>query len=222
MLPDGCIDFIARLDVGHRGKLVELTSLTVCGPMDRHRMVDLSPSVAWAGVRFRCGQAGPLPGVHPPEIFGRQVPALDCSPRYACLLDRIAACTTPMEVLPAMATFLTGQSPEGPACERAAKAVEMLGQDGARISQVASVLGVAERTLHRDIHRSVGLSPKSLARILRFQKAWARMQSAHLPDLCALALEAGYADQSHITREFQEFAGVPPRALDDSGPKTKL
>ena len=226
VLPDGCIDLIARFDVsGHRAAVP--TSLTVSGPTDRYRLVELPPSVAWAGVRFRPWAAGPLLAIHPPELFNRDVDALDCSPRFVELLDRIAARETPIRALAAMRAFLLGlaaRTPPDPGSERAMKAVGLLGRGGgmARVSGVAKALGVGGRTLHRDVHRSVGLPPKVVARIFRFQASLARLRSSTSPDLCAVALDAGYSDQSHMTREFQALAGITPGCLGDSGPTTGL
>ena len=56
---------------------------------------------------------------------------------------------------------------------------------------------------------SVGLSPKRWLRLRRFQRALA---SAHRADVdwASAAIELGYADQAHLTREFRAFAGITP------------
>ena len=59
----------------------------------------------------------------------------------------------------------------------------------------------------------VGMSPKRLARIARFQHA---LQTLHALDAgqrgTLTAVECGYADQAHFVREFRELAGCPPEA----------
>jgi AraC-like DNA-binding protein len=82
-----------------------------------------------------------------------------------------------------------------------------------RVSNVAKVIGVSERTLRRDIIATVGLSPKVLARILRFQKTLTLLRLRKQPDLCDIAFDCGYADQAHMGREFQEFSGLTPTAF---------
>ena len=57
----------------------------------------------------------------------------------------------------------------------------------------------------------VGISPKRLARIVRFQRAL-RMLRAPEGSGVATALECGYADQPHFIRDFTELAGCSPAA----------
>jgi AraC-like DNA-binding protein len=57
----------------------------------------------------------------------------------------------------------------------------------------------------RRFEASVGLRPKSFARILRFQRATALKRSGR--DWGEVALSCGYYDQPHLIKEFQEFAG---------------
>jgi methylphosphotriester-DNA--protein-cysteine methyltransferase len=55
----------------------------------------------------------------------------------------------------------------------------------------------------------VGLPPKTVARLLRFQWVRERIQSAP-GQWGEMAYAAGYADQSHLNREFRELAGTTP------------
>lgn len=69
--------------------------------------------------------------------------------------------------------------------------------------------GVSLRTLQRSFNRRVGVSPKLLARIIRFHHvclAW-----RHAPEtLARVAAECGYCDESHLIRDFRTFVGEPP------------
>jgi transcriptional regulator GlxA family with amidase domain len=77
-------------------------------------------------------------------------------------------------------------------------------------------VGLGDRQLRRRFAEAVGYGPKTLDRILRFQRflVLARATSA---DLARLAIEAGYADQAHLTRECTRLSGLPPAALLASG-----
>jgi AraC-like DNA-binding protein len=80
------------------------------------------------------------------------------------------------------------------------------------VGVVAVELGVSARQLHRRISDAVGYGPKVLARVLRFR----RLQALSPAPLAELALDAGYADQAHMTAEVTELAGVSPvRFLKD-------
>ncbi len=77
--------------------------------------------------------------------------------------------------------------------------------------------GIGDRQLRRRFADAVGYGPKTLQRILRFQRFLALAEREAAPDLARLALDAGYADQAHLTRETRRLAGIPPAALLASG-----
>ena len=69
-----------------------------------------------------------------------------------------------------------------------------------RIREVALRIGTTERTLERLFDLHVGLRPKELARIVRFQAS-------------LRGIDGGYYDDSHRIHDFVEFAGVSPSAM---------
>jgi AraC-like DNA-binding protein len=56
---------------------------------------------------------------------------------------------------------------------------------------------------------AAGYGPKTLQRVLRFR----RFLAGPRDDLARAALEAGYADQPHLTREVARLAGTTPSRL---------
>jgi transcriptional regulator GlxA family with amidase domain len=59
----------------------------------------------------------------------------------------------------------------------------------------------------------VGLGPKTLARLLRFQAAAARVVGEPAAGLATVSGDSGYFDQSHMVRDFMTFAGTSPDDL---------
>jgi AraC-like DNA-binding protein len=80
------------------------------------------------------------------------------------------------------------------------------------VTTVAAVLEISQRQLRRRCEAAIGYPPKVLQRIVRFQRilAHARAHEQAQPNLALLAAEHGYADQAHLTREFQRLAGRSP------------
>lgn len=70
--------------------------------------------------------------------------------------------------------------------------------------------GVSHRRFIALFRRTVGLSPKTYLRILRFQRALQLFKRGEINSLALLAAQAGYSDQAHFNRDFREFAGVTP------------
>jgi AraC-like DNA-binding protein len=81
------------------------------------------------------------------------------------------------------------------------------------IRELAETSGVSIRQLERQFQRQVGMSPKTLARVIRFESARRRMEHAPETSLTELAHELGFADQAHFSREFRALAWISPRAF---------
>ena len=85
---------------------------------------------------------------------------------------------------------------------------------GARIDDLAIRAGCTRRHLERLFLDQVGLTPKRLSRIRRFQRALATLEQAQASGARSAGLTAatvcGYADQSHFVHEFRELAGTTP------------
>lgn len=82
-----------------------------------------------------------------------------------------------------------------------------------RMSEVASKFGKSRRQLERLFLETVGVTFKFFCIITRLNRAADLIASQPLPGLAEIAAEAGYADQSHMTRDFTRLAGNPPGRL---------
>ena len=84
-----------------------------------------------------------------------------------------------------------------------------------RARRGAGALGISERQLRRRFADAVGYGPKTLARVLRFQRFLTLAGGGD--DLARLAFAAGYSDQAHLTRECRRLAGRTPAELVAAG-----
>jgi AraC-like DNA-binding protein len=82
------------------------------------------------------------------------------------------------------------------------------GADG--IGALAAETGVSRYALIRAFKRSFGLSPEEMRRQLRIERA--RVLLAGSAALVDIAAAAGFADQSHMTRELRRLLGISPAA----------
>jgi AraC-like DNA-binding protein len=78
------------------------------------------------------------------------------------------------------------------------------------VRSLAARLGLGERQVERELARHVGLRPKMLLRIARFQHALAVARGNETLSWSAVAARAGYFDQAHLTHEFRRFAACTP------------
>ena len=79
-----------------------------------------------------------------------------------------------------------------------------------RVSQLCEKFDISERSLQRLTARRIGLTPKWLVQRRRLHEAAGRLSSAEPPDLARVALDLGYADQAHFTRDFRTVTALTP------------
>jgi AraC-like DNA-binding protein len=206
VVPDACVDLIWS---GHR--------LTIAGPDTRARLVTLAPGTRIVGVRLRPGVAGAVLGLPATELCDEAPDAREVLGRDAAeaLLAELHAGGDPHAVLRRAVELRAARGPDS--LVRAA--ITALDRPDARVAEVADDLGLSARQLQRRVADAVGYGPKTLARVLRFRRLQALAASQRA--LVDLALDAGYADQAHMTVEVTRLAGLSPvRFLKDCTPTT--
>ena len=106
--------------------------------------------------------------------------------------------------------FAAGRQPDS----RVEAAVQSIRASGGTrpLEQIATSLGTSPRNLQRLFAAEVGITPKMLARITRFQRVFSAWRSDPA-SLSRIAADCGYFDQSHLIRDFRDFAGKPAAAF---------
>jgi AraC-like DNA-binding protein len=77
------------------------------------------------------------------------------------------------------------------------------------IGEIASRTGFTERHIEQLFKKHVGLTPKFLARIVRFNRIF-HLISDKQPDWSDIVFQSGFYDQSHFIRNFKAFTGEDP------------
>ena len=146
----------------------------------------------------------------PEEVFGRfardlvhrlyEAPSWDA--RFACLDRALAA--------------RIGDPEDVPAGVRCAWHHLMASSGRMRIGRIVQEVGWSQRHFIAQFTHELGVSPKVLARILRFGRIVRAVRANGAADLADLATMAGYYDQSHLARDVRQFAGTTPGELRES------
>jgi AraC-like DNA-binding protein len=205
--PDGCADLIF---VGG--------TLRIAGP-DREAKVESIPQgTTVVGLRFQPGAASSWLQVSVSEIVGARLPLEDFWGSEARrLADWVGEGRTPEGVAARLETALAHRARVLDAPDEIPRAifrtVAATRPGEAVVGHLADRLGMSERTLRRRCREAFGYGPKTLDRILRFQRfmALARRPGAGGP--ADLAVAAGYADQPHLTRETRQLSGLTPGTI---------
>jgi AraC-like DNA-binding protein len=200
VLPDGCMDLIWSGD-----------DLIVAGPDTRAHVVVDEPGARYTAVRCAPGTGPTLFGTPADELRDRRVPLSDVWAERDVreLAERIAAAADPAACLEAAAAERL-RAADREADRFAALVVDRL-RVGADVASVADTVNLSERQFRRRSLTAFGYGPKTLARILRLDRA---LGLAHQGIPAArVAAHAGYADQAHLSRDVKALAGVPLRTL---------
>jgi AraC-like DNA-binding protein len=186
--------FVAGLDSGHA--TVASTGASLCMQIDltppgAYRLFGL-PMYEWAGSTLPLDDFG--------RDFGRLAARLeetrDWSARFV-LLDAFVRARM-QRTLPASA--------------QVAWAWQRLraSHGTVRVAELAERLGWSRKHLAARFATEIGRPPKAVARLLRFERLQELLTATAAPDWSALAYDCGYADQSHLVRDFRDFTGTTP------------
>jgi AraC-like DNA-binding protein len=203
VLPDGCVDVVCA-----GGELV------IAGPGTVPARPGLEAGLLKLGVRFRVGAAGAALGFAMHELVDQAVPLSELWGRDAVVAaDRIAMARTPSAALSVLIRAVGERlASAGPIDLKVRTAVMASARWHTLVGALARSLGITERHLLRRFRHAVGYGPTTLARVLRFQRflAAAQRRNEARADLAGLAIDAGYCDQAHLTRECRRLAGLTP------------
>lgn len=203
VVPDGCVDLVWR-----SGRLF------VAGPDVTVARPELAPGAVVLGARFRAGAASGWLGLRMDEIVGRAVDMADIWDRRTVreLNDRVGdAATIPAQVRllsRALTDRASAQAAPDPAAARMFSWLSAGLGSGEPVATLRRRLDMSERTLLRRSRQHFGYGPKTLDRILRFQRFQAIADRADRAGLAEMAAGSGYADQAHLSREIQALCGV--------------
>jgi AraC-like DNA-binding protein len=200
VLPDLTVDLV-RVNGSH---------LYVMGPPTAARRMQLAPGLSVEGARLRAGAASRV---------------LDCPP--AELLDRKAAIedvlSTPLELSsdatgPSLHTMVPNllRRDDGRAGDSTVRSAIawLFANSHSSLDELSRQVSWSDRKLRRRFVDAVGMGPKLVQRIVRVQRALHLLRARTGGfSLSGLALECGFADQAHMTREVAHFTGFTPSRL---------
>ena len=219
IFPDGCMELVFHLGTpfsawGDDGCEAEQPAAFLVGQLTRALRVRPSRRAAVVGVRFHPGGAFPFLRMPQHELHGRLPALADVSPGLARTAERLHDARDIDSAVAAIAGQLAALavSFDRPDRRVVASVAAIAASAGAvPVEDLAHRCGLGARQLERLFRDAVGLAPKTLARLARFQAALRACENG--APLSAAGIVAGYADQAHFAREFRRVAGLSPSAF---------
>ncbi len=157
MLPDACSDLIWEQGVG----------AYIAGPDTGPFRPASTPGPVIVGIRFRPSAGGRVLQTPLSEITNQRVPLADLLPPAA---RRLPATLDPAEAAERVLDITGALVAEGEPDPAMTRAAALLRDPAARTEAVASQVGLSERQFRRRCQAAAGYGPKTLQRVLRFQR----------------------------------------------------
>jgi AraC-like DNA-binding protein len=175
-----------------------------------------------AGVELRLTPLGAfrLLGMPSSELAHRavEVDALEGRP-LAELADHLASARDWPARFELLDAVLLRRAAEGPEVEPAVAWAwrQLVAAHGnIPVSVLADEAGWSRRHFIARFRQHVGLAPKPAGRVIRFNRAVQLLRGDGAASVSAVAAACGYADHSHLVRDFHDLAGCTPTALVDA------
>jgi AraC-like DNA-binding protein len=218
VLPDGKTELIVHFGADFE-KLegegyVRQARVLMSGQLTERIMLRPTGAIGVASIRFKAAGAARFFDLPYEEIVDQVVDFSKHVPDVARTLESgIAACSTHEDRFAALLALLESRLSEESqedafvrqACQYITKS-----EGEYSVQELVKLIGFSERQLERKFKKQVGITPKILSRIMRFQKFLALTKTSTHLTLADAALACGYYDQSHFIRDFTRFSGVSP------------
>jgi AraC-like DNA-binding protein len=187
----------------------------VSGAYQRYFVIDTAEHASIIGVHFRPGGAFPFLRVPPGELADCHVDLETLWGRSAIeLREQLLTATTPADRFAVLEHHLVQRLTGVGSGHRAVPfALDQLARPGVTVGDVAATLQLSRRRFIEVFTAEVGMTPKRLSRVLRFQRASELAKRGSPPDWAQLARACGYFDQSHLIHDVSEFTGTSPMRL---------
>jgi AraC-like DNA-binding protein len=185
----------------------------VAGLTDTHGVVDQGGPIECVDLKLTPLGAYTLLGVPMGELANQVVDLSDLLPGVGSLTERLANTSALADRVRLLDAYLTDRAERGPRpAPEIVFALRRLAETHGRceVGALTGEVGWSRRHLVSRFRQQVGLAPKTLGRVLRFERLLRRLSAAGGGRFTELALACGYYDQAHMNRDFREFAGTTP------------
>lgn len=219
VLPNGAIELIINL--GNPHKVVDCQDFTrfqlyrncwLAGIQESFIIIEALKESDLIGIRFRPGGAYHFLRMSVNDLTNQVVEAEQIFGAFAQeLRERLITAATPaarLHIIESMLMQRIGERSPHPLVDQVVAAIRRDPEQS--ITALSQQTGLSEKHLISLCKRHVGTTPKTLMRILRFQKVINLVSAQSQVDWTEVAHSCGFYDQAHMIREFKLLGGSTP------------
>ncbi|MFF2017112.1 helix-turn-helix domain-containing protein [Paenibacillus sp. NPDC058177] len=208
VVPDGCLHLVVCCHKEH-------PSANICGSIFKGRQgVFVRSDCEYFVICFMPGYAEFFLKYPIGEFSEMEIPIQEVFPHAAELLERVAEQTSFAGRIRAFEAFYLNHFRDGLEVPLLVKYLteKIITLRGAlNVKELAQDTGYSSRYMLKTFEKFVGVSPKLLGRIVRFQNVIYSLEHKHCDETLDRIFEMGYFDQNHFIKEFKEFSFVTPK-----------
>ncbi|GEN26560.1 hypothetical protein HVA01_02060 [Halovibrio variabilis] len=205
-IPDGCIDIIFDCDASSPKAEVFGTPMAAIN-------VELECHHRYFGVRFASSIIPNCLKVSAEELIEHHFSLEDVIPNADQLLEEVAGQTDFAIQVAVFQKFFENKEARQLSMLTQAVVRFIFDQQGnIRIDKLAALTGYSTRTIQRQFHADMGMSPKAFSRIIRCQSAVYAINHRHQVTFSDMAFELGFSDQPHFLKEFKTLVSTTPKS----------
>lgn len=220
IFPDGCIELVFHYgDLFEEYKTGDTSDVQprsfIYGQIEKFIEIKATGKIGVLGIRFFPNGLKPFVRFNINEITGNAVAVQDLWGKDGEIIEDKILNAPPIEqkifLLEAfLISKLNNTGANDIVVERCVDSI--LRSDGnVTIKDLAFQLNIGRRHLERKFVSSVGLSPKLLSRITRFNNTLNLLEHKQFSSLTMVAYEGGFYDQAHFIKDFKDFTGLNPK-----------
>lgn len=208
VIPDGCVDIIFYCSPDN-------SFSNICGSVIKSKKISFLYGCEYFGVRFFPGEAIRVLKCSIKEFIDNEIPLIDIVKKDLFISEKICKAENFYDRIAVFKNFITSflldthipiiiQNSINRICEN---------KGLVSISELAEYTGYSTRYLRKTFETFVGISPKLLSQIVRFQNCLYMIINGGNYHVMDTILECGYYDQSHFINEFKKFTYLTPNQI---------
>ena len=206
ILPDGCIDVVFELLTIH-------TRCLVFGTTTQKQEFVIKPEADYFGIHFQPAMARHFLALSANELTDKHLPLESFLGVIGDQLFEVGTFENRLALIESsIVNKIQTQNIKAAPMDYAVQLIQN-SNGNVGLDYLSTQCNLSARQLQRVFIEAVGVTPKTLCRIMRVRAAIDELRFARGVNLAELAIDFHYSDQSHMCRDFRLLAGCNPTSF---------